>query len=99
MKMQQTIAQQTTIAGIFAVVSEAVGFSVDRDNIEQVIVERAAPPVTIDFSDERLRWEAEEVRTPRDRDRLLNIGFRWDNRNRVLFAPSDEVALKGMELA
>ena len=54
--------------------------------------------MAIEYSDERRRWEAEAMRHA-ERPALQQLGFRWDRMAQVWYAPDDDVAMRGMELA
>ena len=76
---------------------------VEKERVDQILSERrrierlSQNRASIDFCDDRGRWEAFDVKGSQ-RNMLLDRGFRWDKNNHVLFAPSEDVALVGMEL-
>jgi hypothetical protein len=76
---------------------------IEKERVDAILSERRRIErlnrnfASIDFSDERGRWEACDVKGSQ-RNMLLDRGFRWDKANHVLFAPSEDVALVGMEV-
>ena len=52
--------------------------------------------MSIEYCEDRQRWEAEEP-AHRERPLLAQLGFAWDQIARSWYAPSDDVALRGME--
>lgn len=56
------------------------------------------PKLEIEFNEDRNRWEAENVNA-KQWESLKAAGWMWDAKNQSRYAPTDDIALAGLELA